>query len=286
MKILILFAHGLHTFRDDMSIDTATYCKNYTERYLNRLKEKNLWPSWHPVMECMLKRHDEMADVYREIMRNPHFEAECLTKYDRELRGNSALMLTLEAFWNSRKEYGQEPVTEKRAHQKELTELHECIQDRALMLAEDMRRYKTLLAQGRYEHESYTTIVELMHSAADGNGHYWMYVKDELEKLDSEYDNKYWPKPEDLIQAVAEHYASVPLPVSVELPQSVMDGRRALIKDYVLALELELKTTDQIPSFRLSHSAMATLTNVVLELPADAMVTGETIRQIRNRYKS
>ncbi len=153
------------------------------------------------------------------------------------------------------------------------------------MLAQDMRRYGNILEHGVYDHDSYTSVTDLIDSASDGNGHYDLYLKEELTSLSNQYDGKYWPSPTEIVQAIAEHYASAPLPESKELPQMVMDGRQAPIKDYVLAVDRDLQNNRQIPSFRLSHASMATVVNVVLDLPVEAMVTGETIRQVRNRHQ-
>ncbi|MBV7297717.1 hypothetical protein [Enterovibrio paralichthyis] len=268
-----------------MNIDTAGYCKRYIERELASLKENKIWNSWHPVIERALERHDEMASIYQEIMEVPGFEGDFLVQFDKRHIGNSALQLTLETFWYSKKQYDKEAVAEKRGNQKELAMLHERMQEHALNLAADIRLYNEILEQGGYEHESYVSVVELIDLASEGNGHYDFYLKDELESLRYQFDGKYWPKTVDLVQALAEHYSYAPIPRSTELPSAVMEGRQARIKDYVLAVDRDLQSNRQIPSFKLSHSSMATLVNVVLDIPVDEMVSGETVRQIRHRHQ-
>lgn len=268
-----------------MTKDTATYCKKYIESELADLKEKRIWNSWHPVMQQALDRHEEMTEVYWEIMRHPEFDADYLVKYDQRYIGNSPLQLTLETFWSSKKEYAQESVARKRECQKELIELHAAIGDFARRLSEAMSRYYELLELGGYEHDSYTSVTDLIDSACMGNGHYEMYLKKELKSLDYQFDGKYWPDLQGIVQAISEHFVEAPEPRSRELPQSVMEGRQAPIKDYVLAVDRDLLNNRQIPNLQLSHAAMATVVNVVLDLTFDSMVTGETIRQIRNRHQ-
>lgn len=269
-----------------MAKETASYCRKYIENELADLKEKRIWNSWHPVMQRALERHDEMADVYLEIMSHPEFEADYLVTYDQRYIGNSPLQLTLETFWSSKKEYDQESVARKREYQKELIELHEEIGDLALRLSETMSRYYELLEHGGYDHDSYTSVTDLIDSACMGNGHYELYLQEKLKSLDYQFDGKYWPEPQGIVQAIAEHFVGTPEPRSRELPQAVMDGRQAPIKDYVLAVDRDLLSNRQIPAFQLSHGSMATVVNVVLDLPFESMVTGETIRQIRNRHQN
>lgn len=108
-----------------------------------------------------------------------------------------------------------------------------------------------------------------------------------MKKLDNEYDGKYWPQLEDLITAIGNFESSRDLPTQGYLPEEVMGGRKSIIKDFVLGLDLDIYRCRQIPkSFSFSNASMASIVNVVLDLPADTLATAEAVCVIRNRSKN
>ncbi len=256
----------------------TTFCEAFTYQELADLKGGNVWNSWHPIMERILSRTCEMKCVYTELCEHFGYSLESY---------NPGLRLALEAIWASGGLFNKDSISNKREAQKELVSLHEEIPSLANRLSEALIRQRELFDTEDFTTGEHMNLVDLISSAGMYNGHFTGWVENELKKLDGEYDGKYWPEPERLVSAIGDFESSRELPVQGYLPEEVMDGRKSVLKDFVLGFDSDLINTRQIPkSFSFSNASIASIANVVLDLPKNRLATEDAIRVIRNRRKN
>lgn len=252
-------------------------CEEFTRNELKDLQDKQIWMSWWPVMERMLNRPHELEPVYAEIC----------NAFGYSLEFNIPFRLTMEAIWYSGKAFSPDTVVHKKAVHAELVKLHEEIPELSRKLAEAIQRQKELAEPEDFGLGEYFSFVDLISTANKNNGHYNGYLKPELESLEGQFDGKYWPDLARFIDVVGQIEANRPEPLSASLPEAVIQGRASRFKNYVLSLDDDIKNCFQIPdSFQLSNASMATIANVVLDLPADELITPDTVRLIRHRKKT
>lgn len=256
----------------------AAFCEAFTRQELTDLKEKEIWNSWHPIMERILNRSSEMKPVYIEM-------CECL--YYSPYEPSIGLRLALEAIWASGKLFNQDTLARKRHAQKELAKLHDDIPALAFRLSEMLRRQKELFETEDFSPGEYLDCVGMISRAGNNNGHFTGWLQEELEALDHKYDGKYWPSLRKMVGAIGEFEESLSLPSQGSLPDEVLAGRSSHIKDFVLGFDADVKRARQIPrSFSFSNSAVATIINVVMDLPVDSLATSDAVRVVRNRYRT
>jgi len=258
------------------SHDAIVKCEQFTRKELIYLKEKGIWGSWYPVMERLLNRSLEMGPVYEEIC----------DKLDSSSINSIPFRLTLEAIWASEKFFSPKTIARKKDAMKELVKLHEDIPLLAKNLCDALQHQRKLLEQEDFDPGAYLHTPELLSLASNDNGRYSSFIEEEIDKLDSLYDTRYWPSVDKLISAVGDFEASSSIPIQNHLPTGVMDGRVTILKDFVLSFEADLQDTHQIPdSFTFSTASMATIVNIVLDLPDEKIATPEAVRIIRKRRK-
>jgi len=103
--------------------------------------------------------------------------------------------------------------------------------------------------------------------------------------LGYQYDLKYWPSRADLIETIADFESLQPEPTHMDIPDNVLDGRASDIKDFVLAFDNKFDDMNGLPTgFRFSNNAVAEIINVILNLSAERLTSGDAVRIVRNRY--
>ncbi len=256
----------------------TAYCEDRTRHQLADDKEVGIWMSRWPFMEKILNRSLEMKHIYREICDR--------FGYPPQRGGNPAVLLILEAIWDSGKLFTREEISKKREVRKELFTLRDEIISLSGKLSNSMARQRELLECEDFDPGGYASLIDLVVLAGKNNGLFDNHVREELQGLDREFDLKYWPSPEQLVDAIGVFEESRPSPVQGYIPESVIDGRSNDFKDFVLSFDADLDETHQIPcDFRFSDNAVASLANVVLDLPDNKVVTNDNVRVIRQRRK-
>lgn len=256
----------------------VSVCENFTRSELKDLREKNAWGSWQVVMERVLARTDDMARVYQEITSH------------REVRASetcASFRLILEIIWASGKLFDPDSVSHKKEVATRLSDLHDEIIGLSAELSKKLRQQRCLTESEDFSREHYLDCMSLLNRAGRGNGHYTGWLQGHLESLDGQFDSKYWPSVEEIVEAIGEFESEQTLPKSHILPDEVMSGRSAVLKNFVLGFEYDLKQCKQIPnSFKFSNAATADIANVVLDLPVEHQATDEAVRIIRHRKNS
>ncbi len=255
----------------------STTCEEFTRKELVSLKDIGCWSSWHPVMERILSRSIEMKPVYKELSDKFGSNIDC---------SKPELRLTLEAIWHSGENFNQEAISHEREVQSELEVLHNQIPLLAIQLSDALRRQQELYNKEDFSPSEFLNVIDVVKLAGEHNGHFKGWVQEKLDRIDGQFDGKYWPDLHQLVSAIGDFESLESVPKQNSIPEDVMDGRSSIIKDFVLTLDKDLKDCRQIPnSFVFSNSSMATIVNVVLDLPITKIATTDTVRVIRNRRR-
>jgi hypothetical protein len=233
------------------------------------------WRSTWPVFERFIARHDEMRPVYRELAENGVTDVK--------------LWNLLEQFIFSGTFSREENHAELRADYDELTTLNDNISEACARLAGMLeRRSEILNHSGHFHCERMVSLFDLIDEAGCGNAHYESFLRAELTPL-KRYDLKYWPGITDILRVMGlEH---VDIEFSDQSTEAIVNARRPSMTDYFRALFdhiSDLKTGDwySLPrNFRMTDSALATVCNVALDLPAEAMIDAAYVKRTRHRLK-
>lgn len=254
--------------------EAAKACIAYLKADMDECIEKAIWGSLIPIMQRFIDRADEMAHVYGELYEKlpEHAWKQMLLQLPHNAR-----------YWNS------DSVSEIRDNYAELDELNEDISRFASILADKLERRDHLMNTSRFHCDRTYHILDFMDQAGEHNGHYRMFVKDELTKLRT-YDLKYWPELSDLLGVLANEH--VEIEARDEATESIICTRKASLTDYFRGVFSEIgeKKTMNWPNdlpndFRLSDSALATIANVSLDLEPDEMIDALYVKQTRQRLR-
>ncbi|WP_240464850.1 hypothetical protein [Paraferrimonas sp. SM1919] len=260
------------------------FCVAFIERELEDNRKKKIWMDRWPLMLRMIDQASNLEKVFNELI-NKFGYADKLAILSESDRPNAeAVWLTLEHIWMS-EDFAKEELIQARAERRELLTLQKGISELSCRLAGMLRRQTELYELSGFRRHDYQTAVDSLVQGAVHNPLFKVYVKDKLESLAHQYELKYWPSRADVVEAIGEFEELLPIPQHVEVPDAVLDGRASDHKDFVLAFDAQFSKPNQLPTgFRFSNQAMADIINVVLDLPEDKLILGDTIRKIRYRY--
>lgn len=234
-----------------------------------------VWPTTWPVFENLIDRHDEIAPVYREI---------ASLNITRQ-----RLWLLLEQFVQTGSFGTEERYAELRADHQELTMLNEDISIMSIRLAEMLERRSSLLNHsGHFYCERMHSLTDFIDDAGEGNGHYQLYLKPELQPL-KRYDLKYWPGIADILRSLGMEDVSVTC--ADEATEAIIKARRPSLTDFFRELfnRIDENKTGHwytLPrTFKLSDAALATICNITRDLPPDEVIDAAYVKRTRHRLK-
>lgn len=251
------------------------FCRAFIARELESYKEDKIWMSCWSTMERLIDRSNELELVFEEIVK-------CFGYSDKH--ENSKLWLVLEHVWHSA-EYSKDEIIQARINQKEISALNSEVVKLSEELAASLKKLDHLYKISGFIKPRHQTVVDIIEQGAKGNYHYETHVSEKIRSLECEYDYKYWPEISDVISSIALFESSLPLPEHLDIPSNVLNGRVSDIKDFVLAFDNAFYDSYDIPdTFRFSNNALSSIINVVLDLPVEKIVTGDSVRLVRNRY--
>ncbi|TBR43882.1 hypothetical protein CBF23_003910 [Marinomonas agarivorans] len=260
------------------------FCVAFIKRELEDNREKNIWASGRPIMQRLIDQASNLERVFNELITQFGYADKLAILYESERTNAEAVWLTLEHIWMSG-DFAKEEFIQARTNRRELLKLQEDISELSCRLAGMLRRQRELYELSGFRRHDYQTAVGSLVQGAKHNYLFGAYVKSELESLACQYDLKYWPSRADVVEAIGKFEELQPMPQHAEIPDAVLDGRVSDHKDFVLAFDARFDDLNQLPiGFRFSNQAMADIINVVLDLPEDKLILGDTIRTIRNRY--
>lgn len=124
-------------------------------------------------------------------------------------------------------------------------------------------------------------------------GHYRFehWVKEPLDSLCSEFDLKYWPDLDDLLNALAQDAAGAEIVATDPLTRAATEcgraGLAAVFRALLAGIEEQKGASD--PSwpadFRPTDATLATLISAALNLGPEELVGAECVKRLRQRYR-
>ncbi|MGQ3660657.1 hypothetical protein [Citrobacter braakii] len=233
------------------------------------------WPSTWPVFNRLVERHDEMVVVYREIASSSLSRQQLWVLLEQIIHAGS---------------FGTNARFAKlRADHQELAALNDNISTMSMQLAEMLERRTELSGNGHFHCERMLKLTEFIDDAGEGNCHYQLHLKPEMQRLNS-FDLKYWPGIAGIIRSLGMEEVEVTF--ADEATEAIIKARRPSLTDFFRELFdsiNEQKTGDYyaLPrSFKLSDAALATICNITRDLPPDDLIDSVYVKRTRHRLKA
>lgn len=234
-----------------------------------------IFPGAWPVFERLIARQVEMTPVWEELA-------------DKGVSGTRLWLLTeqciLAAVEGESGEHAQ-----MRAEYRELQALNEAISAMSIRLAQLIDERAALLNRsGHFYVERMLRLREFIDAAGFHNGHYRSRIQPELDKL-NEFDRKYWPEMPALLYALGEEKTEISF--RYDASKAIVLARPSLRTDFLRNIFDRIREISDgsayglRPDFRLSDASLATLCNVVLDLPPDEMTDAAYLKGARQRLR-
>ncbi|HFI3862510.1 hypothetical protein [Enterobacter cloacae] len=257
--------HYLHT-------RTADDVLNTLKAYRDDLHEHSLRKPHWPLLDRLISRETEMMPVWENIAQQRLSWQQCHTLLEQIFFAGA---------------YGtQDHNSRLKADYRRLTELNEKIAAQAAALSALLTEQGQILNRNAFSLERTTHIVDLIEMASEQNGHYRSYLRDPLDALRSQYDGKYWPSLEQILNVAAREIPEAEFLHRSE--EAIVDGRGEAVPDYLRVLFEGIETARsshwKLPArFTLTDASLAILVTVSLDTDN---ISNERVKMIRTRlYK-
>lgn len=253
----------------------TTFCTAFVKDELSDYRQKEIYMSSWSAMSRMIERANELSSAYDEIINAFGYfsKQQC-----------SSVWLLLELIWSS-SDFSRGEVENARYELVELNSLSSEIEALASKLAYALERQSEIYNRSGFCKNDYQSSIDMIFAANEDNYLFRSHVADKLRSLQYQYDLKYWPSRSDVVRSIAEFESVQPEPLHSEYPEAVLKGRASDIKNFVLAFDAAIDEPNGLPTgFRFTNNSMASIINVILDLPVDKLATGDAVRVVRNRY--
>ncbi|WP_256586292.1 hypothetical protein [Pseudomonas sp. PONIH3] len=260
------------------STEAVKQCETLLHTMMEDLHAKRIWPNVQSIIAGMLKRRIELADVYDEV--------------------HAALASTpraLYVFWDAfvHAADGWNPTKNRAARQarEELVGINSRISELADQMAALLDRRDDLHNRSGFSSGTHYHILDIVHEASEHNYQYESYVKDDLERLQYQFDLKYWPALSDVVQAIGTDAERAGVTADDSATAAATESRKSGLSDFVKAFlarvdDNKVRKCGVIPnSFALSDSALASLVNCGLALEFNELVDTDFIKRFRQRQR-
>lgn len=245
--------------------------------YRDDLHEKLLrQPHW-PLLDRLISRKTEMTPVWNDIARQGLTPEQCWTLLEQ---------LFFTGAYGTEQEH-----TRLKADHTRLSRLNADIPGRAAEFAAMLEERETILNRNSFYPEHTTDIVALIDAAAGRNGHYRSFLQKPLAALRCQYDGKYWPSLQQLLEVMARETPEAEFMDYSD--EAIIHARGAAVPDFlrrlfsrlheVRAMEGGWNTAHVLlpAGLRLTDASLATLATVSLDL--DEPVSVDNVKVLRNR---
>jgi hypothetical protein len=240
--------------------------------------ENHIWPSQNAIIDRLLERRVEMLDVYSELLKK-------LPKREIALESVLGLVLSTAAIWSPQK------IAKVRDQRAELSEINQIIATKAAELADLLEKRDVLQNLGGFYSDTHYSICKVIEDASERNHLYQFYVHDKLSQLYGQYDLKYWPSLAKCVKEVAADADTAIVEAVDSITAAATSSSRHSLADFVRALFAAIEENVQAihsgfpEGFKLTDSAIATITNCALDMGADELVDASYIKGIRQRQR-
>ena len=169
---------------------TAADVLEIMKSYRDDLREKTLYePSWS-VLERLISRDTEMNPVWHDIARHALTGEQCW---------NLLAQIFLAGVYGTAEHHRR-----LKADHSRLAFLNEGIATKAAELGRMLTEREDILNRNAFYIEHTAHIVDLIDAASGQNGHYSSFLREKLDGLRSQFDGKYWPSLQQLLEVVAK----------------------------------------------------------------------------------
>lgn len=254
-------------------------CEEHLREQIRYNTEKNILASENRVAERLLARGEELSPVYVEV--------------HAQLRADGIgwkifldCVLSTGAFWSPEK------IAEHREDRAALIDLNQAIAKHADALADLLGEREELQNRSAFSGNTHYDICQVIHQASAGNGRYESYVKEPLEHLSTRFDMKYWPRLAECVRVIADDAAEATIAASDPLTAAATKSSRPSKADFLRALRSAIGENrgtwlGGFPrKFAPTDSALATLVNVLLDLPPSELIDASYVKNLRRRDKA
>lgn len=258
--------------------EAVLQCESLLRTMMEDLEARHIWPNVRGIIAGMLKRRIELADVYEDVHA-------ALAKTPRALYGFWDAFVHAADGWNPEKNRAARQARDQ------LVGINTRISELADQMAALLDRRDELHNHSGFSSGTKYHIMDIVHEASEHNYQYESYVKDELERLQNQYDLKYWPKLAEVVQAIGDDAARAEVTAYDEVTAVATESRKSGRSDFVKALlahidDNKVRACGFIPNnFALSDSALASLVNCGLDLNVDELVDADFIKRFRQRQR-
>lgn len=262
-----------------MSKTAREACETILRKGIRYNLEREIRPSESAVAERLLERGHELAEAYQEAYDKLNHRPHALNQF-------MDMLLSLQAFWSPEK------MAQARADRNALVEINQKIERHARALAELLEERTRRHNTSGFSSRTLYHIRDVIDAAYEDNWHYRTFLREPLERLAGQFDLKYWPELSKVMLAVANDAEHAELEATDPLTEAATLSSRPSTSDQVLAFlayieECRGNHDGALPyDFKLSDRSMASLLNVVFDLPADKLLTAEYVKGRRQRART
>ncbi|MCC8485784.1 hypothetical protein VDF13_18270 [Xanthomonas campestris pv. raphani] len=251
-------------------------CEAFLHEQIRQNEALQIQSSDTKVAQHLLARGLELRPIYEEIGRTLGFQGvawEVFLKY---------CMLATGAHWTPEKNKAD------RDSRRRLTKVNASIAKLADQLADLLNERDTIHNRGPFTSDTLYHPVDVIDRASRHNGRYQSYLKNELENL-CRFDLKYWPSLSKMARVIGEDAANTKIEATDPRTEVMSQSMRPSKADFIRAIQEGIAENQRsgmggLPaSFQLSDDSVATLANVLLDLPSEGIKDSKYVKNIRQR---
>ena len=262
----------------NMSQTAQDACETLLRDGIRYNLQRKILSSENAVAQRLLDRGDELTEAYQEVYDKLKGRPHALHQF-------MGMLLSVQAFWSPEK------IAQARADRAALVETNQKIERHARALAELLEERTRLHNTSGFSSRTLYHIRDVIDAAYGDNWHYRTFLREPLENLAGQYDLKYWPELHKVMLAIADDAEHAELEATDPLTEAATLSSRPSTSDSVMAFlayieECRGDHDGALPrDFQLSDRSMATLLNVVFDLPVDKLLTAEYVKNRRQRAR-
>lgn len=261
-----------------MSEAARNVCETILREAIRYNLEHEILPSENVVARRLLDRGEELTEAYQEVYDKLHHRPHAVKQF-------LGMLLSVQAFWSPEK------IAQARADRDALAEINKKIQGHARALADLLEERTRLHNTCGFTSRTLHHIRDVIDAADEENWHYRTFLREPLENLAGQFDLKYWPELSKIMLAIASDAEHAELGATDPLTEAATLSKRPSTSDQVLAFLAYLEECrgnhdGTLPyGFQLSDRSMASLLNVVFNLPVNKLLTAEYVKGRRQRAR-
>lgn len=239
---------------------------------LSDRKEKSIFRSEQQIIQRLIDRKLECKEAFDELVA----KLECY-----QWQAYLLTLISTASIWNP------SATSELREVKKKLLKLNESIADKADQLASEIKLRAELCGQYSFSTNDTYHIVDLLTLASTSNENYEGWIRERLEPLRGQFDPKYWPKIEDVVQAISRDAQEGRVTAADDITREAISSRKSSHRDFLRALSEAILNNSEtyhafIPNdFRLPGHSISTLANCALGLEENDCIDESDVKATR-----